>query len=339
MAGEAIQIMFQKLLSILHQYIQSGDTIIIGVSGGPDSVFLLHAMREFSLNTSCEIIIAHVNHGIRGRDSDNDEKFVKNLADRPSLSEAKKLMPRQGGATLKFELKFESKRVKLAGKSALEEKGREIRREFFEHLRSKYHAKWILTAHTQDDNVETIIFNFLRGSGLGGLAGMKEKNGFYLKPLLEISKKEILAFLRAKKIKFCIDKTNADTKFRRNFIRMRLLPEMEKINSSLGETLLRNSKIFRELDGFIKLQARDFLKKHKKNDEIFPLKEYEKLPAALKTAVIQEAFIIATGSNYRLPYKKVQEIKQMLRRKIGNKKIICSGGGVFYLKKGSIYLQ
>lgn len=309
--------MLTKILPIFSKYVQSGDTIVIGVSGGPDSVFLSSVLVEFSEQTPCKIIVAHINHGIRGKDSDNDEEFVKNLAE-------------------KFGLKFELKRVKLAGKSALEEKGREVRRDFFERLRQKYSAKWILTAHTQDDNVETIIFNFLRGSGLAGLAGMKEQNGFYLKPLLGTSKEEILAFLRAKKIKFCIDKTNADTRFRRNFIRRRLLPEMEKINPSLRATLLRNSKIFRELDEFIKLQARQFLKEHKKPEGIFSLKAYELLPSALKTAVIQEAFLIATNSDYRLPYKKVQEIKQMLRRKIGNKKIICSGGGVFSLKKGVI---
>lgn len=312
--------MFSKIFPIFSQYIKSHDTITIGVSGGPDSVFLLDILAEFSKQTPCKIIVVHINHGIRGKDSDSDEKFVKNLAE-------------------KFGLKFELKRVKLAGKSALEEKGREVRRDFFERLRQKYSAKWILTAHTQDDNVETIIFNFLRGSGLAGLAGMKEQNGFYLKPLLGVSKKEVLAALRAKKIKFCIDKTNKDTKFRRNFIRKKLLPEMEKINPSLRATLLRNSKIFRELDDFIKFQARQFLEKHKKHKEtdgIFPLKEYELLPSAIKTAIIQEAFLIATNSNYRLPYKKVQEIKQMLRRKIGNKKIICSGGGIFSLKKGIV---
>ena len=306
-----------KIFPILSLYIKQHDTVILGVSGGPDSVFLLSVLAEFSKQTPCKIIVAHINHGIRGADADHDEKFVKNLAE-------------------KFGFKFELKRVKLAGESALEEKGREVRREFFELLLQKYGAKWILTAHTQDDNIETIVFNFLRGSGLKGLSGMREQNGFYLKPLLSITKPEILKFLRSKKIKFCTDKTNKDTKFRRNFIRNKILPLLIKINPSFSETILRNSAIFRELDDFITQKARQFLEKHKKTDGVFPLKEYELLPEASKTAVIQEAFTASTDSKYRLPYKKVQEIKQMLRRKIGNKKIICSGGGVFSLKKGVI---
>lgn len=309
--------MFQKIFHNLSQYIKPYDVIIVAVSGGPDSVFLLHALAEFSKKTPCKIIVAHVNHGIRGHDADKDEKFVKNLAKKNGL-------------------KFEVHCVKLVGKSALEEKGRQIRRNFSEKLLKKYHAKWILTGHTQDDNIETIIFNFLRGSGLTGLAGMKEKNGFYLKPLLEISKKEILEFLRKNKIKFCIDETNADIHFRRNFIRKKLLPDFEKINPSFRATLLRNSKIFRELDEFIKFQARDFLKRHKKGEEIFPLKEYEKLPAALKTAVIQEAFKVCKKAAYNLSAIKTAEIRRLFARKIGNKKIICPEKGWFYLKKGIV---
>ena len=307
--------MLTKLSTIFSKYIQSGDTAIVGVSGGSDSVFLLNILAEFSGHLPCEIIVAHINHGIRGRDADNDEKFVKNLAE-------------------KFGLKFELKRVKLAGKSALEEKGREVRREFFEKLRQKYNAKWILTAHTQNDNIETIIFNFLRGSGLKGLAGMKELKGFYLKPLLSITKPEILNFLRSKKIKFREDKTNKDTKFKRNFIRNKVLPLLIKINPSFSGTILRNSAIFRELDDFMKIQARDFVKRHKNGEQLFPLKEYEKLPDALKTAVIQEVFKICKKTAYNLSSVKTEEIRGLLARKIGNKKIICQGGGGFYLKNG-----
>ena len=241
-----------RIDSSLVKYITFGDTLIVGVSGGPDSTFLLNALVEFSATVPYKIIVAHVNHGIRGRKADRDEKFVKNLA-------------------LQYGLKFEVKRVKLAGKNALEERGRNIRREFFEALCKKYRARWILTAHTQDDNVETIVFNFLRGCGLKGLAGMKVVNGFYLKPLLDIPKSEILKCLLHRKIKFCNDKTNKDIKFRRNFIRKKLVPNFKKINPFFSATILRNSEIFRELDDFVRLQARQFLTKHKAGDVLFPL--------------------------------------------------------------------
>lgn len=304
--------MFNKIASVLPQYISSNDTLIIAVSGGPDSLALLNIFVDFSFN----IIVAHVNHGIRGKDSNRDEKFVRNLAK-------------------SYGFPCRVKRVKLAGKTHIEELGRKIRREFFESLREKYKAKWIVTAHTQDDQLETIIFNFIRGSGPKGLSGMQVANGFYLKPLLSISKKEILAYLKSKKLKFCKDRTNNDTKLSRNFIRKRVLPLLEKLNPSLRKTLLRNSAIFSEIENYLKREAKEFLDKHSEGEKLFNLKDYEFLPSALKTAVIQEAHSRFSNMPYSLPIIKVQEITRMLGRKIGNKRIIYGKKG-FLLKKGIV---
>ena len=314
--------MLEKILPILSHHIAQNDTIIVGVSGGPDSTALLLLLMEFSRRLPCEIIVAHVNHGIRGAASNNDEKFVKKLAK-------------------KHGLKFEVKRVKLAGKSALEERGRIVRREFFEKLREKYGAHFILTAHTEDDQLETIIFNFLRGSGPKGLAGMNVLEGAYLKPLLCIPKKEILAYLKSKKQMYCRDSTNHDTHFRRNYIRKKIIPLLLKINPSLRKTLLRSSIIFKELSQLTRAQAQDFLKGTRralagKRHAIFSLNEYNDLPAALQRAVIQEAYRQGSKKSYALPLVKVMEIARMLDRNIGNKKIICGGGGQFVLKKGVV---
>lgn len=256
---------------------------------------------------------------------------------------------------------FALKRVKLTG-SALEERGRQIRREFFEHLRVKYKARWILTAHTEDDQLETIIFNFLRGSGVAGLAGMNVIDGFYLKPLLSVSKAEILQYLKKRKLRFCRDRTNHDTKLRRVFIRKKILPLLGSINPSFRKTLLRNSSIFRELEKWTLLAAQKFLKRSGAGvgigaatgigvgaasaglpaatsigSRIFSLKEYELLPSAFKSAVIQEAYRSGQKAAYCLPSVKVAEITRMLERGIGNKKIVCGGGGTFLLKKGDVY--
>jgi tRNA(Ile)-lysidine synthase len=171
--------MLSKLPSIFTHHISPQDTLIVGVSGGPDSTALLDVTYKLQPN----LIVAHINHGIRGKDSNHDEKFVRQLAK-------------------SYGLQCEIKRVKLTGQSGLEERGRNIRRAFFEKLRAKYKAKWILTAHTEDDQLETIVFNFLRGSGPAGLAGMKMMDGFYFKPLLTTPKSEILAYLKKKKLTY-----------------------------------------------------------------------------------------------------------------------------------------
>lgn len=312
--------MMTKLFShILIENIKADDAIIIGVSGGPDSTALLHLFIEFSKKTPCRIIVAHINHGIRGREADRDENFVRKLAK-------------------KFELPCEVARVKLSG-SGLEERGRKIRRAFFEQLRKKYNARWILTAHTEDDQIETILFNFLRGSGARGLAGMRICSGFYLKPFLEIPKSEILKYLRRRRLKFCLDSTNLDIRYRRNFLRRKILPLLHSVNPGFRKTLIRQSRIFRSLDMWTREEARQFLTRYINMGILFPLKDYKALPEALRASVIQEAYRRFNKTEKALPYIKVQEINRMLSRNIGNKRIRCRGGGTFILKNGYLSLH
>lgn len=313
--------MLSSLLPTLSLHVTSRDTVILGVSGGPDSTALLRLLVEFSEKIYCKIIVAHVNHGIRGKAALRDERFTKALAKANNL-------------------KCEILRIKLSG-SGLEEQGRNVRREFFEKLQKKYSARWIITAHTEDDQLETIIFNFLRGSGPAGLAGMQMTNGFYFKPLLATPKSEILAFLKSKKQPFCTDETNSDTKIRRVLIRKKILPLLLKVNPSLRKTLIRESQIFRQIDSWLKNAAADFLQKQRAaSPNSFRLKDYKKLPDALKFAVIQKANQEAKNSNYALQMTRVLEIAKMLDRGIGNKKIMCGkNGALFTLNKGHVILQ
>lgn len=295
----------------LSLHILPRDTLIVGVSGGPDSVALLHVLIEFSKQSPCRIVVVHVNHGIRGAASDADEKFVRALA--------------------KFHgLKCEVKRVKLAGKTHQEELGRKIRREFFETLREKYNAKWILTAHTEDDQIETIVLNFLRGSGPAGLAGMKTTSGPYLKPFLHIPKSEILKYLKQRKLPFQKDATNDDTHYRRNFIRKKILPLFAEVNPAFRKTLLRNSETFRRLADWTNQQAEQFLN----GRDSFSAREFQKLPPAMQCAVLQSAFQKFSKQPYRLSSVRIDEMVRLVERRVGGKKILVGKHGVFCLNKG-----
>lgn len=272
------------------------------------------------------IVVAHVNHGIRGHDADKDEAFVRALAKSHSL-------------------KCEIKRVKLAGKSNIEELGRGVRRGFFEELCKKYSAKFIITAHTQNDQSETIILNFIRGSGIAGLAGMEVTNGAYLKPLLSVEKNEILAYLKRKHIKFCKDATNEDTALRRNFVRKKVIPVLERLNPSLKKTLARNAEIFREINTWLNVEAENFLINQRKyvkgKDELFLSKYFLELPKSLRQEVIQFAFKKYSCQPYRLFAVKIEEILRLIERNVGKKKILLGNlgrGGYFYLDKGVVSL-
>lgn len=308
------------------------DTLIVAVSGGPDSVALLDmvsGMRDGGSGTS--IIVAHVNHGIRGFEADRDEKFVRVLAK-------------------KYGLKCEVKCVQLAGKTGQEEKGRKIRRDFFERLRKKYKARWILTAHTEDDQIETIVFNFLRGSGPAGLAGMQMVNGYYVKPLLGLSKAEILAYLKARKIKYCKDRTNEETHYRRNFLRKRILPLFKKINPNFRQTLIRNAQTFREIHEWLEKEATFTLRQaqgdnqqalgdRKRKDFSFSAKKILALPPAIQSAALQLLFQKFSRQSYRLPSKKISEIQRLLSRNIGRKRVGLGKGIWISLEKGQLKLM
>ena len=321
--------MLNKIFPILSQYISKGDAVILGVSGGPDSTALLNAFvhlahgvyppepwRRRAHSAHFRIIVAHINHGIRGKASDCDEKFVRNLAKSYGLS-------------------CFVKRVRLAGKSGVEELGRKVRRAFFEKLRFTFRAKWIITAHTQDDQLETIVFNFLRGSGPAGLAGMKIVEGAYFKPLLGVSKAEILEYLASKKLKFRKDRMNEDTRFSRVFIRKKILPLFHKINPSFSKTALRNAEIFLRVDEWLSVEAGRFLGAQ----NAFRARDFRNLPAALQTSVLQLVYRRALKNPYRLSSVKISEILRMIGRNIGKKKILLGKKGNFYLDKGLVTVR
>lgn len=212
----------------LEAHLKEQQTVIIGVSGGPDSTCLLKLVLQFAQKYKIKIVVAHVNHGIRSDAAYHDENFVKKLAK-------------------KYDVDYSVKRVTLSG-SGLEEKGRKVRRAFFEKLARVHNASAIITAHTLDDQLETIIFNMIRGAYVSGMAGMREKDGIYLKPFLKVSKKEILEFLKKHRIPFCHDAMNDDESYSRVLIRKKIIPLMRKINPSVARTVSKNALLFQEIE-------------------------------------------------------------------------------------------
>lgn len=310
--------MFTTVSKILEKYVAPGDTVILGVSGGPDSIALFDMFLRYSENIPVRLVVAHVNHGLRGKDSDRDENFVKMMAE-------------------KYEpIIFRSKKISLKNISDIENSGREARRQFFSALKDQWNAKWISTAHHADDNVESIMLHFLRGAGPGGLAGIEEVKNGYLRPLLSFPKKEILQYCRARKLKFRNDKTNRQNVFNRNLLRNKIFPLLEKINPHFQKTIQRNSGIFRSLNTWLGKEAELFLKKDEGNGILFSLQNFQKLPDALKEAVIQKSFQKSAHTHYLLPYIQIEAILNMLHRGIGNKRIGSTKLGFFVLDKGKV---
>ncbi len=228
----------------------AGDRVLVALSGGADSVCLLLVLSELAGEGGWEIRAMHVHHGLRGQEADRDEDFVRKLCGRL-------------GVPLFVVHRDVAGYAREHGLSA-EEAGRILRYQALE----EYGKSWeknvispdsqirIAVAHHQDDNVETILHHLLRGSGLRGLGGILPAQGNRIRPLLCVSRKEIMLFLRERRQDWCEDSTNCSTDYTRNRIRRELLPYMKTyINEGAAENILRSGNMFREIDRYLAGQA------------------------------------------------------------------------------------
>lgn len=314
-----------KIFGILENYLKKNSILVVGISGGPDSTFLAHLLIEFkkSLSTKkpAKIVFAHLNHSLR-RESNLDENFSKDFVEK--LNDKNIIF-----VSKKVEIEAKSKKLKLG----LEETGRIFRYKFFAELKEKYKADFVVTAHHCDDNLETIIMNFCRGTGLKGLIGIAENEKNLLRPLLAVSKKQIIEYLKFKKIPFRIDKSNSDPKFRRNFIRHKIIPTLSKINPNLSETIAENRENFKEIQDFLSDSARNWIKKNSlnKTNTRFNLKNWKLLHKALQKTIILEIYKFHVNNSQNIEKKHFDEVLKLLQQNIGNKKKKF-GKLIFYLK-------
>jgi tRNA(Ile)-lysidine synthase len=222
--------MLTKVQSALARLLTAGEQLLVGVSGGPDSVALLDVLVKSGRHPH----ICHLNHQLRGADSDTDAEFVRQLATRyglPSTIESRKV----GGD---------------------EDSARRARHEFFARVSEATGIKKIALAHTADDQVETFLLRLLRGAGVPGLVGMWPERQIgpirIIRPLLGVRRAEVLEYLSAQGLKFREDASNADTRFLRNRIRHELLPLLErKFNPAIRDVLLNTAEILRDEDFYL----------------------------------------------------------------------------------------
>jgi len=293
----------QDIQDILTEYIKKNDTIILGLSGGPDSIFLLQECLKFSKKSPIKIVVAHINHKLRGKESDKEEQLVKKIAQ-------------------KFDLEFELHTLDKIPKGNLEEQCRIKRYTFFEKIRKKYKAKWILTAHHHNDNIETIILNLVRGSFIDGLSGMDlcDKSRHLLRPLLFITKNQILSDLKKHKIRFCTDASNQDLIFSRNRIRHNVIPELKTINEGLEQIFYNNIINFKELQNYIDKKTNSWLKTNYKKNDRFLHQKFIKLDPIIQKSILSQIYKKKYGSLNKFNQSHLNQILKILHQPSSNKK-------------------
>ena len=225
------------------QMIQPKDRIMVGISGGPDSVCLLFVLLELCRELDFEVAAVHVNHGLRGAEADRDEAFVKTLC-------------REQGVPLQVfrcQVRERAEREKLS----LEEAGRLCRYEVLEQEAVRMGCSRIAVAHHANDQAETMLFHLFRGTGIKGLSGMEPVRGRVIRPLLCVERREILAWLEERKIPWCTDSTNEEQTYTRNRIRHSILNCAEKeINPRAVQHMVQTAEELSEIEEFLEEETK-----------------------------------------------------------------------------------
>lgn len=218
--------------------LKGGEGVLLAISGGADSVFMTEIFYDLAHIFNVKFECIHVNHGIRGKESDKDEEFVREYCKKKGYF-----------LTVKRIYGIDSK------ESSIEERARKERYRLFEEVRRKRNLDLIATAHTLDDFIETVIFNLLRGSGISGISGIPPVYGKVIRPILPIERKEIEEYLKLNNIDFVIDSTNLDERFTRNYIRKKLLPLFSNVNESFKKHIFHTGLILREIENWSENKA------------------------------------------------------------------------------------
>lgn len=268
---------------IANKLLHTDDHVVAAVSGGADSVAMLYILHEISLQRKLKITVAHLHHGIRGIQADKDLVYVKSIASKLGLT-------------------FVSHRVNVPAiarknKKSIEMAGRDARYRFLIETAQRVNANVIATAHTLDDQAETIILKLARGAGRTGLSGIPrsiEYNGIrIIRPMLDITRKEIEDFLQTKKILYRQDMSNKNTEILRNCVRHEILPLLrKKLNPQFDRVLARTVETFREEDNYLDAIARRYLARSINMDKYncgnakLKVKLLKRLPLAIRRRVL-----------------------------------------------------
>ncbi|MBS4029022.1 MAG: tRNA lysidine(34) synthetase TilS [Ignavibacteriales bacterium] len=217
--------------------ISSGDNVLVGVSGGMDSITLFHVLLFLRNDLEFTVAIAHFNYRLRGEESDEDARFVENLANKHNVN---------------F---FSEKKTLHTTSGSIQEQARELRYSFFSRIAEHNAFTKIATAHTADDNAETFLFNVLRGSGIRGMCGIPimSKSRKIIRPLLQTSRAEIENYIQEYSLNYRTDSSNAKNTYTRNYLRNELFPGIRtRVNPNVTETLFHASQRFSELENFLR---------------------------------------------------------------------------------------
>ncbi|MEK6647157.1 MAG: tRNA lysidine(34) synthetase TilS [Candidatus Firestonebacteria bacterium] len=303
--------MLNKAKETIEKYrmLDVGDKVAIAVSGGPDSLALLFILHQLADEFNLKLTVLHLNHKLRGKESDDDETYVKKIC--------KKLKIQCSAKTVDV-LEYA-----VATKLSIEDASRKIRYEFFERESKKIKADKLALGHNFDDQAETVLMRILRGAGLDGLTGIppvrKLSSVLIIRPLIECPRKEIEVFLKSHNLTWRQDSSNLKDIYFRNKIRLKLLSLIEKEYSpAIKKNLVQLSEIARQDIDFLKGEAKKIFKKlaiFKEGKVLFEIKKFTVMHLSLQRLLLREAIISVCGNLLGITYEHLEQILESVRTK------------------------
>ena len=314
-----------------------GDRILVGVSGGPDSVSLLWLLHDLQNEYDLHLEVAHLQHGIRAEDAKEDARFVGALAENLGMA-------------------FHLREIDLpmlrcrAGKGNLEELARQHRYRFFCEIAQRQGLNKIATAHTEDDQAETMLMWLMRGAGRKGLGGMSPAQSLdsqsyglnrgpqIIRPLLEISKGELLAYLHQRRFEYRVDSTNRDTRLLRNWIRLELLPQLRKrIDVRVGARLAAQAAMLRDEQAVLEQVGYAELEKCQENDGLDRVKLLQR-PVALQRLILRFWIERRRGNLLGVGFAQIEALRRLAMTGPAQGRFAVPGGWELRRQYNSLYL-
>lgn len=322
---------FEKVLSTINKYklIEDGDKIVLGLSGGPDSVCLLHILYRLKEKLDIEVYAAHLNHQIRGIEAQKDALYITQLCENLGVTSFVKSID-------------VPKYCKENGLS-VEEGARKLRYEMFEEIKQKTKSNKIAIGHNLNDQAETILMRIMRGTGLQGLRGIEYiRDNNIIRPILDIDRKDIEAYCEEYELNPRIDHTNLETIYTRNKIRLELIPYMkDNFNPNVIESIVRMSNSLKTDSDYIQEESELKFKEVSNLQEDaceIDIQKYSKLHNAIKVRVLRKGIKHILGDTNFVDQKHIEDIMQLEDNKKIDKMITLPRGIFAYRRKNTILL-
>lgn len=319
----------EEVLKTIKTYnlIEENDKVVIGVSGGPDSICLLHLLYSIKKELGFEIVVAHINHQIR-KVADSETEYVKDFCKNLGIE--------------CFVKKENITELAKKQKKGTEEAGRQVRYDFFEDVAQKTNSNKIATAHNSNDRAETVILNILRGSGISGLKGIEAmRDNKYIRPLIFTKREKIEEYCQENNLNPKIDESNMENIYNRNKVRNIIIPYIEKeFNKNIIQTINRLSDVATEENEFLqKLTEEQYntISTIENDTIILDLKKFNHLELVIKRRLILYTINEAIHTTNGIEKVNIDDIIKLCKNNIGNKYLSPIKLIKIYVKKGKIY--